>query len=43
MAAILGAVLLLPPLQQALARSQLRSRYLDRLLSRQKLYSQKDR
>jgi len=43
MAAILGAVLRLPPLQQALARSQLRSRYLDRLLSRQKLYSQKDR
>jgi len=35
MAAILGAVLRLPPLQQALARSQLRSRYLDRLLSRQ--------
>jgi ferredoxin len=35
MAAILGAVLRLPPLKQALARSQLHSRYLDRLLSRQ--------
>jgi len=34
MAAILGAVLRLPPLQRAMARSQLRSRYLDRLLSR---------
>jgi Na+-translocating ferredoxin:NAD+ oxidoreductase RNF subunit RnfB len=33
MAAILGVVLKLPPLQQALASRQLRSRYLDRLLA----------
>ncbi|NLI47649.1 MAG: 4Fe-4S dicluster domain-containing protein [Acidobacteria bacterium] len=37
MAAVLGAILRLPPLQQALARNQLRSRYLDQLLSRHKL------
>jgi ferredoxin len=33
MAAILGVILKLPPLKQALASRQLRSRYLDRLLS----------
>lgn len=33
MAAILGAVLKLPPLKQALASEQVKSRYLDRLLS----------
>ena len=32
-AAILGAVLKLPPLKQALASEQLKSRYLDRLLA----------
>ena len=36
MAAILGVVLRLPPLKQALASRQLRSRYLDRLLSRRR-------
>jgi ferredoxin len=34
MAAILGVILKLPPAKQALASRQLRSRYLDRLLSR---------
>jgi hypothetical protein len=33
MAAILGVILRLPPLKQALASRQMRSRYLDRLLS----------
>jgi ferredoxin len=33
-AALLGAVLKLPPLKQALASRQVRSRYLDRLLAR---------
>jgi ferredoxin len=33
MAAILGVILALPPVQQALARRQMRSRYLDRLMS----------
>ena len=33
MAAILGVILRLPPLKQALASRQLRSRYLDRLLA----------
>jgi hypothetical protein len=33
-AAVLGAVLKLPPLKQALASRQVRSRYLDRLLAR---------
>jgi hypothetical protein len=33
-AAVLGAVLKLPPLKQALASRQMRSRYLDRLLAR---------
>ena len=32
MAAILGAILKLPPLKQALASKQVKSRYLDRLL-----------
>jgi ferredoxin len=32
MAAVLGVILRLPPAKQALASSQLRSRYLDRLL-----------
>jgi hypothetical protein len=32
-AAILGAVLKLPPLKQALASRQLKSRYLDRLMA----------
>ncbi len=34
LAAVLGAVLRLPPLQQALASRQLKSRYLERLLDR---------
>ncbi len=34
MAAILGAILKLPPMKRALASSQLRSRYLDRLIDR---------
>ena len=33
MAAILGVILSLPPLKQALASRQLRSRYLERLLA----------
>ena len=35
MAAILGVILKLPPLKQALASEQLRSRYLEALLRRQ--------
>jgi hypothetical protein len=35
MAAILGVILKLPPLKQALASEQLRSRYLESLLRRQ--------
>ena len=35
MAAILGAILRLPPLKQAMASRQLKSRYLDTLLARQ--------
>ena len=34
MAAILGVVLKLPPLKQALASRQMKSRYLERLLAR---------
>jgi hypothetical protein len=34
MAAVLGVILKLPPLKQALASKQLKSVYLDRLLSR---------
>jgi ferredoxin len=34
MASILGAILKLPPVKRALASSQLRSRYLDRLIDR---------
>ena len=34
MAAILGAILRLPPVKQAMASRQLRSRYLERLLAR---------
>jgi hypothetical protein len=34
MAAILGAILKLPPLQQALASRQMKSRYLETLLKR---------
>ena len=36
LAAVFGAILKLPPLKQALASRQLKSVYLDRLLSRQK-------
>jgi NAD-dependent dihydropyrimidine dehydrogenase PreA subunit len=36
MAAILGAILRLPPLQQALASQQMKSRYLDTLLARKR-------
>jgi ferredoxin len=36
MAAVLGVILRLPPLKQALASRQLRSRYLERLLSRER-------
>jgi hypothetical protein len=36
MAAILGVILRLPPLKQALASKQMRSRYLDTLFGRQK-------
>jgi ferredoxin len=34
MAAILGAILKLPPMKRAVASSQMRSRYLDRLIDR---------
>ena len=34
MAAILGVILKLPPIKQALANRQLRSRYVDRLVGR---------
>ena len=34
MAAVLGVILRLPPLKQALASKQMKSRYLDHLLSR---------
>jgi hypothetical protein len=34
MASILGAILKLPPMKRALASSQMRSRYLDRLIDR---------
>jgi hypothetical protein len=34
MAAILGVILKLPPLKQAMASRQMKSRYLERLLSR---------
>jgi hypothetical protein len=37
MAAVLGVILKLPPLKQALASRQFRSRYLVSLLKRQKL------
>jgi hypothetical protein len=36
MAAILGAILKLPPLKQALASSQMKSRYLETLILRKK-------
>jgi hypothetical protein len=35
MAAILGVILKLPPIKQALASRQLQSRYLERLIARQ--------
>jgi hypothetical protein len=34
MAAILGAILKLPPLKQAMASEQMKSRYLEQLLAR---------
>jgi len=34
MAAILGVILKLPPIKQALASRQLRSRYLEKLIAR---------
>ena len=37
MAAVLGVILRLPPIKQALASKQMKSRYLDRLLARVKL------
>ena len=37
MAAILGAILKLPPLKQAMASQQMKSRYLERLLTRHRL------
>jgi len=36
MAAILGVILKLPPLKQAMASQQMKSRYLDNLLSSSK-------
>ena len=41
MAAILGVILKLPPIKQAMASEQMRSRYLEQLLSRHK-FSHKD-
>jgi ferredoxin len=38
MAAILGAILKLPPLKQAMASRQMKSRYLDQLLSRRQFH-----
>ena len=38
MAAILGAILKLPPLKQAMASQQMKSRYLDQLLSRKQFH-----
>jgi hypothetical protein len=37
MAAILGVILKLPPLKQAMASRQMKSRYLDALIARLKL------
>ena len=37
MAAILGAILKLPPLKQALASEQMKSRYLEAILARVKV------
>jgi ferredoxin len=42
MAAMLGAILKLPPVKQAMARQQMKSRYLEQLLSRRD-FSHKDR
>jgi ferredoxin len=36
LAAVLGAILRLPPIQQTMARDQLGSRYLDKLMNRRK-------